>query len=897
VTLLYNYEKKQVENVPEAEVTNLVSSGVYAPRKGVRVPVVAPDGEVGSIPSENAQSAFLQGFRYHTKEEAQAKAQAGIAAAREEAFGTSTATAVAAGALRGATFGLSDVAMRAIGGEEAAEGLQATRELQPVASTVGEIGGALAGMKIPFTGGAVAKLGEKATKAVAGTERIGALASKGTAGEIAAEIMAKGAGSAIEGAFYGAGELLSEAALGDPNLTAANAAAVFGGNVILGGAIGGLVPGAITAGKKAKEKIGDILVNEMNVPAKAMDAYGKLISFLKVSDPEQQAALKSLARATPEGRAEREFLFDLVSNPNKASDYALSAVSDLAGAAKNEARVLGDVREASREVLERVKYSKGDKLSEVDNITSKLMSSIETATNKSRRYVGGAAEDLTEVLNELRTKASNAGSLADMHKAVHDARMLMDDLFEGVRKAQTPDAINTKKLITAARQEMTATLHSEKMFPGLGKNFSFADAAFSEHLTAMKEFRSAFEKKVAAKGGFAYEVGRSKAANLIKNPLSDIAIEKQAVFDRVSATVQNLASASAMMGDNPAALAAVTREVQGIQANLDKVQKARQAAILLDRLEAKTGRVLQAQVGGYVLGEVGQETGMIDMPGAGIAGFGIGTLIANPKTVMTYLMRLERGNITAAKAIEEASKKYLGVTVSPEVSGSVKSLWSGGRSMTINQLMREVQTDEQNIADDDVSMFKQHVAPYQDLAHTENMVRGMHPGLDELAPDTYSGIVNAQQRAMQFIQSKLPPDRDALFAGKTVLAQSDKIRLDRFVRASFNPGELVQEMAEGNVRPETVEAVRAVYPDFYGNIVQSLSEQLADPKVQRGVSRRKQIELAKVLGIPTSESLQNIDMLQQAWIVAPSDMQEGEAKFGQQTMSPADALQMRMAQG
>jgi hypothetical protein len=894
VTLLYNYEKRQIENVPESEVTNLVSSGLYAPRKGVRVPVIAPDGEVGSIPSENAQSAFLQGFRYQTKEESQARAEAGISAARQEAFGTSTATAVAAGALRGVTFGVSDVAMRAFGGEAAAEGLQATRELQPGASLVGEIGGALAGMKIPFAGAAVGKVGEKVTKAVVGSERVGALAAKGTAGEIAAEIVAKGAGSAIEGAFYGAGELLSEAALGDPNLTAANAAAVFGGSVFLGGAVGGLAPGAITAAKKAKDKIGDILVNEMNVPAKAMDAYGKLISFLKVSDPDQRAALKTLARATPEGRAEREFVFDVISNPNKASDYALAAVNDLAATAKNEAKVLGDVREASRETLQRVKYTKGDKLSEVDAITSKLTNSIETAANKSRRYVGGAAEDLTEVLNELRTKASKAGSLADMHKAVHDARMLMDDLFEGVRKAQSPEAHNTKQLITAARKEMTATLHDEKMFPGLGKNFSYADAAYAEHMTAMKEFRTSFEKKVAAKGGYAYEVGRAKAANLIKNPLSDVALEKQAVFNRVSDTVQNLASASAMMSDNPAALAAVTREVEGIKAALDKVQRARNAAILLDRIEHKTGKVLQAQVGGYALGAFAQETGLVNMPGAGIAGFGLGTLIANPKAVMTYLMRLERGNVTAAKAIEEASKKYLGMSVSPEVAGSVKSLWSGGRSMTINQLMRSLRTEEQETKTDDVSDFKQYVAPYMDVVHTENQVRSLHPGLDDLAPDTYSGIVNAQQRAMQFIQSKMPPDRDALFAGRTVLAQSDKIRLDRFVRAAFNPGELVHEMAEGNVRPETVEAVRAVYPDFYGNIVQSLSEQLADPKVQRNVSRRKQIELAKVLGIPTSESLQNIDMLQEAWIVAPDVVAAGKADFGTQEMGPTDALQMRM---
>ena len=896
MTLLYNYEKRTLENVPEAEVTDLVASGVYAPRKGVKMPVIAPDGEVGNIPSENAQKAFLQGFKYQTREDSAARAQAGIEAARAQAFGESTSTAVAAGALRGATFGLSDVAMRAIGGEETAAGLQATRELQPIASTIGEVGGAVAGMALPVSPvGAVAKLGEKGARAVAGTERIGALAAKGTAGEIAAEIMAKGAGSAIEGAFYGAGELLSEAALGDPNLTAQNAAVVFGGNVLLGGALGGLVPGAATGVVKLKDKLGDILVNEMNVPAKAMDAFGKLISFAKITDADQQAALKELAEPTAAGRARREFVFDLVSNPHKASDYAVNAVSDLINTGKTEAALLGDMRESARDVLAGVKYSKGDKLTEVDSITSKLINSIETASNKSRRYVGGAAEDLTAVLDELRNKANAAGSLADMHKAVHDSRMLLDDLFEGVRKAETPEAINTKKLIKTARDEMTATLHSEQMFPGLGRNFGYADAAFAEYLTAAKEFRKAFEKKVAAKGGYAYEVGRSKSAQLIKNPLSDIAQEKQAVFDRVADSVQNLSSASSMIANDPAALGALSRQVEAIKANLDKVQQARQAAILLDRLEAKTGRSMLASAVGYGAGTAAQELGVIDVPGAGAMGMIGGALLANPKTVMTYLMRLERGNMAAANAIEEASRKYLGAKIPASVSGALGAVYSG-RKQGISELMREVPRGDDDRHLDDHDVIKTKLSPLENIEQMDGVVKNQNPLLDDIAPSVYAETVNAKQRAVAFLRTKFPQDSDSLFAGKSVMSASQRIKLDRYVAASMNPSELLHEMSEGNVRPETVEAVRAVYPEVYAQVQKSITEVLTDPALQRSLPWKKKNELAKVLGVPTTESLQNIDMLQQAWKIVPEENPtQVRPKAPASFMAPSEAIQSRMS--
>jgi hypothetical protein len=170
----------------------------------------------------------------------------------------------------------------------------------------------------------------------------------------------------------------------------------------------------------------------------------------------------------------------------------------------------------------------------------------------------------------------------------------------------------------------------------------------------------------------------------------------------------------------------------------------------------------------------------------------------------------------------------------------------------------------------------------------------MHPLLDDIAPNTYASLVNSHQRAMDFVRSKLPADRDALFAGEAVLAQSEKIRLDRYAHGAFYPATLLHEMADGNVRPETVEAVRVVYPELYSQVQKAISETLADSTLQRKLDRRKKFELSKVLGIATTESLQHIDMLQGAWeqeeAPAPSVKPPNTANF----MAPSEAIQSRM---
>ncbi len=229
--------------------------------------VLNPSGEPVFIPADRAEEAFAQGYRLETPADVKAREF-------HEKYGRGFGNELRAfgeGAARAATFGGSDVLFRALG--VSAEDLAGRKEANPVAEGVGEVGGVLTSLLIPIpgstagatakalTGGAkvlsaaekaaagaralegaitpvqqIARLG-KATEALA-ARGLESFAAKGTAEKVAARALEAFAGTAVEGAAYSAGMVLSEKALGDPDLTVSRAFGEIGMGAILGGTLG-----------------------------------------------------------------------------------------------------------------------------------------------------------------------------------------------------------------------------------------------------------------------------------------------------------------------------------------------------------------------------------------------------------------------------------------------------------------------------------------------------------------------------------------------------------------------------------------------------------------------------------------------------------------------------------
>lgn len=163
-----------------------------------------------------------------------------------------------AGAARGLSFGTSDLILSKSGLVDA-KTLSGLREYNPTASIVGEVGGIAA--PLLATGGTslLARGAQVAGKGVLGVETAGNLvtqavakqfasdATKTTARKIIESGLARGAGSAIEGAAYGGGQLVTELSLNpDHELTAEQVLGTVGLSTLFGAGLGGGL-GSITA--------------------------------------------------------------------------------------------------------------------------------------------------------------------------------------------------------------------------------------------------------------------------------------------------------------------------------------------------------------------------------------------------------------------------------------------------------------------------------------------------------------------------------------------------------------------------------------------------------------------------------------------------------------------------
>jgi hypothetical protein len=224
-------------------------------------------GKAIEVPAEQVQDALDQGMTVEAPEQHAARITEDQ---REEEFGGVKGKVVGGllAVARGASGGLSDVGIAALGG---ADSTRAYREVNPNVSTVGEIAGSLSELGV---GG----LAGNARKSIGGI-----------------------AGYGAEGAILGLQPGVTELALSDDPLTAERISSVLSSSALLGGGIGA---GVGTIGRLAEKGIAraGAAIEEHAGARAALDAIpadlaGLDAKGLRAAAAEERAALKEAARA------------------------------------------------------------------------------------------------------------------------------------------------------------------------------------------------------------------------------------------------------------------------------------------------------------------------------------------------------------------------------------------------------------------------------------------------------------------------------------------------------------------------------------------------------------------------------------------------------------------------
>lgn len=178
------------------------------------IPLVGPDGRKYEVDEKNLDGALKLGYRVETPEAPQTALEEAADLGKEA---VETSSAATTGALRGASVGLSDVALSQ-SNPEATKLLRGFEEQHPLAAGAGELAGAV----------------------LSPVNKVAPLVEGERAATVAGRLGQKALGGMAVGTLFGAGNAVSEAALDNVPLTAEKLVAHAGLGMLLGGAGGGL---------------------------------------------------------------------------------------------------------------------------------------------------------------------------------------------------------------------------------------------------------------------------------------------------------------------------------------------------------------------------------------------------------------------------------------------------------------------------------------------------------------------------------------------------------------------------------------------------------------------------------------------------------------------------------
>lgn len=942
---LLNRETLQLEEIPDELVGDALASGGYAIERDAQVRAINQEGQPVYISGAEAPEAFaLGGYRYESAAQEAARKQ-------QEQYGDRDAAAFAAGAARGLSFGLSDQALTKTG-LVAPETLAGLKEANPNVSLAGEVVGTAAPMILSGGSSLLAKGATKAGAGVLGVAKagsaveagvaglLGAEAATSLAGKIATTAISKAAGSAVEGAFYGAGQLISEQALGRPDLNAEKVMAHIGLSALVGGAVGGglgageeLLKASVRTAAAKTERIG-VRIQETSESWKE--------SWLRKHTSASKSRTTTTTTSTPTGSVSAGI--DALKDSAKGSiDDALSAlrqktddVPELAASANSmTARELVDALTVTPKKHEELSQKIVQALRNVDDATETASRQATNATRKAETRAllqqvnpTGAADDAVRITGELRDAIKRMQAEPDVYAAKGLIKKLetltdgveeklvnggMDDaaaIFETLddfkaridkhtklfERAPNPEYAETVEVLKGLRGRVKDHLENAALYGEGGSRQAAYNEALATYLPARKEFFRKFGEKKLVKGRPVWELSEVKINTYLRQIGSARGEGRanlvQSYLDAADALNRQIGTSSRIAGeafDEAAALGVVNaartmnataREQLELVSQLRAVDPFRPLADLADYSPVPGTRTVLSFVD-KARNPVTQMKGIAALERAG-------------QTIekMAQLAKMERATKTVTDKIESSVSRYLfkGVrTGKRTVSESIKetatqtaedALQATAPDKRARRLAtpmalevlervrfgapRAMRTQDERQEDRKVAAYRARLTELAEAAAdpqalAQRLAKNVGP-LADVAPRTSAQLTARAVAAAKFLHERAPKP-PASFDTATPLRRRDSWRpssgdlqkWERYVAAVEDPMSVLDDLEAGRLAPESVDALRAIYPQLYAEIVQTVAKQFdqlgADP------SYAKRLQLSLLLGAPFDETM------------------------------------------
>lgn len=812
-----------------------------------------------------------------------------------------TIKAFGQGINRGLTFGLSDLL---VGDKEEAN---AVREQHGWASGIGETVGAVAGGLAGLGERAVAlpaSLSARAARAAA-AKVAGAEASRGAAQKIVGGAIE----AAVDGGLYGGGQAVSDAVLGDDPLTIDRLAASIGTGALMGGAIGGGL-GAVSAASGAIRKRlaakANPLLNPRSAGSKELSEHiGRVAKDVdgQVDDALNRARIRRAADIAEEmnfgaaGPAAKNVAQDnIATNAGRKSPGAAPAAAEEATAVgKRRQAVMGDAagvdRAAETVPSATVAQATDDTLGSAGpngtaayrrpaaepNVTKPLkrepgglaalkkeVDDLEADTIRNA-LPEGAAQGAINPADKVATQVDNAAGLkAD--------RTLRDDAPLGAlagaeAKAAEAEAKAARSAETVATAPKDGPLPGEDWFGYAHRRAEMEVAEVRAELkAARRELRGRFgddfrvdmaqlvrkRPRDAFKAIDAWDRYAKAVAAVDKHAGTDLAEQLRNIGNlRSITTEETFQAANRIAGMDRAGIAdALKMDASALPKATsdaaDMLLKAYAVARFAEDFGAKAAvRAAEAKVGGAAAGAMGAAGALAGgLPGAAAAA--VMWALGRPQASM---MRL------ATQAGRVASKVYAGI------DAIVQRATGRTARRIVNMSAQSVLAEVRFSSDKEDTSVPVPVRRLRELQHL-----AANPGqLDQYLDDQLAAlrahnldvgfeVANSiRQRLSLYIQKmpQLPPE-DPFTGFQEVPSDAELEDWSKYVAAGEDPTRLLAELQSGDLTPETVEAVQAVYPALFGEMQQKLAE--AIPDLRQKLDYADRLNLSLMFDMPVEQT-------------------------------------------
>jgi hypothetical protein len=909
------------------------------------------DGRRMAYPADVASRLVAKGtWRQETAEEAAQRAFA-----RENPVASPVGAFVGEG-LSAATLGLSDVAGEAIGGEDFADFRRRSAEDSPLAGGLGTVAGVVA--PAVLTGGG-STLAQGATRGAAALARgatstaakvvsaparaalgIGqaveqgaarGLARLGVTGESLAGRATLGAGKmaaggAAEGAIFGAGEALSEAALapgGDYNGLAEKLWAGAGEGAKFGALTGGVLGGLGGVGSKAIEKLTgtgrsvDDIIEEAtpgmrppgvvedvvrNAPVDPLEAAGVTPAILparkvaldfeaRLSPPKTRSAEEAAAAFGPtnlsaEARSGRQMYAE-------ADDILESASRDLRDNMAGLIKSTGDVtEEVVHRQLKRAHVAKN--LGDIDSAAAieQARGMAKTLRERALEMGGKRGQDLADWAGSI-SKAADSGDAADVYMAMDNARRQLYkrslSVSASARRQTSFRRIEEAESLAKTLKQSYLESADALMSPVWGKQGAAQKSANQAWVRYIKAKDAAFGKIATQVGkdidGLpVHTVDSAKVASYVKQlgrfegETTDQQIREFLVASRE--LTEAIGDGYALPGTKAASLASMRDATEKIATTLQRADKTVRTVNEIDQLVkgAEVDRALGNMSPGSIVGTI---AGGIFGGGAGAVIGGMAGAAMRPGALIPKLAAAES---TVARLRSAALK------TDSKIAKSVRSWFERSkpgkerRSYGLIGAASSLRTDralERKAGESRADAYFRKVATIEQEANAPE--RAPHPD----APETSRAMEAVRKTAASFLLEKAPMGSRRY--SHPVLARVARQRppdegqmreFARYVETVENPMTVLDALEEGRLNRQQVEALKAVYPSLYNDVRRKAYNEL----VSRGddMAHADRVQLGTLLGIVADPSMrpQSLRLGQAALANGPKKPSEQAAQQG-----------------